>query len=55
MPITESEDEEVYFYQYCPKCKHKDVDDTKGKAPCHECLSEPVNLGSHKPVKFEEK
>lgn len=55
MPITESEYEEVYFNEYCPKCRHEKVDDTKGKAPCHECLSEPVNLGSHKPVKYEEK
>lgn len=44
-------DKEVYFDQYCKSCKHKDkgeVDD-----PCNECLDEPVNLGSHKPVKYE--
>lgn len=44
---------EVYFHEYCPKCmnyKEKMTDD-----PCNECLSEPVNLHTHKPVKFEEK
>lgn len=43
---------EVYFDQYCKTCKHKDVKDTKD--PCNECLDEPVNLHSHKPVKYEE-
>ena len=44
---------EVYYDQYCGKCKHRDV---MGFAePCNECLSNPVNLHSHKPVKFEEK
>lgn len=43
---------EVYFAQYCKTCKYKDVDDTKD--PCNDCLSEPCNLHSHKPVKYEE-
>lgn len=43
---------EVYFDQYCGKCKHKDVPETG--CPCDECLSNPVNLYSHKPVKWEE-
>ena len=55
MSETDNEYEEVYFDEYCPKCKHEKVDDTKGKEPCNECLENPVNLGSHKPVKFEEK
>lgn len=44
---------EVDFKTYCAKCKHKDKkeDDT----PCDECLEEPVNIHSHKPIKFEEK
>lgn len=44
---------EVYFNEYCEKCKYKDKkeDDT----PCDECLSNPVNVHSHKPVKYEEK
>ena len=44
---------EVHFSEYCLICKHKDVDYTDD--PCDECLSNPVNLHSHKPVKFEEK
>lgn len=41
---------EVYFDQYCKTCKHKDVDEVKD--PCNECLGEPCNLHSHKPVNY---
>lgn len=44
---------EVYFDKYCCDCKHKDVKDHED--PCDECLNEPVNLHSHKPVNFAEK
>ena len=44
---------EVYYGEYCKACKHFDVDDAD--EPCNECLSNPINLHSHKPVKFEEK
>ena len=44
---------EVYFDQYCKKCMHEKVKEKED--PCEECLSEPVNLYSHKPDKFEEK
>ena len=43
---------EVYFNQYCPKCKNYDLEGDE--EPCFDCLSEPVNQYSHKPVKFEE-
>lgn len=51
--MNDNEYKEVYFHEYCSKCKHKElpVIDT----PCEECLDEPINLYSHKPVKFEEK
>lgn len=42
----------VNFAGYCPKCKHwleNEVDD-----PCNQCLEEPVNAYSHKPVFFED-
>lgn len=42
---------EVYFHEYCKTCKHKDVENTED--PCNECLSNPTNLYSHKPVKYE--
>lgn len=44
---------EVYFDQYCPKCKHWDK--TESEDPCYDCLEDGWNVDSHKPVKFEEK
>lgn len=44
---------EVHFNEYCKSCKHKDK--KQEDTPCDECLAEPVNLYSHKPVKYEEK
>lgn len=44
---------EVYFGEYCPKCKYEKKAETD--EPCDECLENPVNLYSHKPVRFEEK
>lgn len=44
---------EVYFHQYCKSCKHKDVKDTD--EPCNECLDNPTNLYSHKPVNWAKK
>ena len=43
---------EVYFGEYCKSCKH--LDKREDEDPCHECLNEPVNLYSHKPVKYEQ-
>ena len=48
----EYEYKEVYFDQYCKTCKHADLDDVKD--PCNECLGEPANMYSHKPVNYEE-
>lgn len=42
---------EVYFGEYCKTCKHQMLDEDKD--PCHECLNNPVNVYSHKPVKYE--
>ena len=44
---------EVLFGKYCKTCKHKDCEDTE--EPCNECLDNPTNLYSQKPVKYEEK
>ena len=44
---------EVYYDQYCSKCEHKDLKDNE--QPCNDCLLEPVNVHSHKPVNFKEK
>ena len=42
----------VEFNEYCPRCKHKKVPETED--PCNECLTEPTNEYSHKPVRFED-
>ena len=44
---------EVYFHLYCKTCKHKETPDHKH--PCNECLENPTNTDSHKPVNYEEK
>lgn len=44
---------EVYFHEYCETCKYFDMDDYE--EPCFSCLDEPINLYSHKPVKWESK
>lgn len=44
---------EVYFNEYCKTCEFKKNKETE--EPCCECLSEPINLDSHKPVRYEEK
>ena len=43
---------EVYFDQYCEKCKNRDLE--ADKEPCSEGWSEPVNQYSHKPGELEE-
>lgn len=44
---------EVYFGEYCKKCEYRDRNDTD--EPCNECLGEPLNWNTHRPVKYEEK
>ena len=44
-------EKEVYFYQYCKTCKYcktKEFED-----PCNDCLNNPMNIDSHKPVNYE--
>lgn len=43
----------VYFDQYCKTCEHKKRGEDE--QPCRECLSEPTNVDSHKPVKWVER
>jgi len=49
----ENDYKEVYFHEYCKTCKYEKT--PENKEPCNECLDDPVNLNSHKPVKWEEK
>lgn len=44
---------EVYFHEYCKTCKNKKVESIE--EPCNECLSEPTNLNTHRPVNYEKK
>ena len=44
---------EVYFHEYCKTCKHEKLEEKFD--PCNECLDEPANLQSHKPVRWEPK
>lgn len=49
--MKDSEYREVYFGDYCPKCKYEDLEECN--EPCNECLDNPINLNTHRPVKFE--
>lgn len=51
--MDQQEYKEVYFHEYCKTCKYRKAADTE--APCDECLGEPTNLNTHKPVKYEKK
>ena len=44
---------EVYFNEYCTLCKYEKTSEEED--PCHECLNNPVNVYSHKPVNWKEK
>ena len=44
---------EVYFDQYCETCEYEKTKDVAD--PCNECLGDPINLHSHKPVKWKPK
>lgn len=44
---------EVYYNDYCQKCEYYTTDEEDD--PCYECLANPVNIESHKPVNFKER
>lgn len=46
-------DKEVYFDLYCKLCKHELL--SEDDDPCYDCLHNPSNIDSHKPVYFEKK
>ena len=48
-----NEYKEVRFDLYCKKCKYEKAQMLD--EPCNECLDNPLNYASVKPVKFEEK
>ena len=45
---------EVYFHEYCPKCKwYKASDAPDPKIPCDECLEVPARENSHIPDRYD--
>lgn len=42
----------VEFDNFCKTCVHEDK--AEWEDPCWECLENPVNVASHKPIKYEE-
>lgn len=44
---------EVYFNQYCKTCEYKNLKESE--EPCDECLSNPINEYSHKPINYKER
>lgn len=51
--IRDEEYREVDFEAYCKTCKYEKRPETR--EPCCDCLEEPTNLFSEKPVKWEGK
>lgn len=49
----DKEYKEVFFHQYCKTCEHEKV--AENKNPCEECLDNPTNLDSHKPINWKAK
>lgn len=43
---------EVDFKKYCPKCK--DAKTPEKNDPCNECLAQPFNYQTEKPIHFKE-
>lgn len=43
----------VTFDEYCATCKYKDLPESDG--PCYDCLANPVNENSHRPVLYTPK
>jgi hypothetical protein len=50
-----SEEKEVWYNVYCEDCTHYEEDPSDVDSKCYDCLAEPVNSYSHKPVYFEGK
>ncbi len=44
---------EVYFGEFCDKCKYSNK--REDEEPCWDCLDQPWNTNSHKPMYFEKK
>lgn len=47
----EGHEKEVYFGEYCKKCIHEK--EPEDQDPCNDCLNNPSNIDSHKPLRFK--
>lgn len=45
----------VEFNTYCKTCQHYTENENAEKSKCHDCLENPVNKHSRKPVHWKEK
>lgn len=43
---------EVYFGEYCKTCQYEKDGEDDVNSPCYDCLAEPMNVHSHKPVNY---
>ncbi len=43
----------VRYDKWCVKCKYKDRDENKD--PCEECLENPTNINTERPINFTER
>lgn len=53
--VVPNEEKEVDYETYCAKCVYKDDDPSNENSPCDECLDNPTNMYSKKPVMFKDK
>lgn len=50
--MFENDQKIVEFGKYCPKCKH--CSKSESEDPCRQCLDNPTNTWSRKPLYFKE-
>lgn len=43
----------IVEFTWCDECKYKNQ--AENQDPCYDCLQEPVNIDSRRPVYFESK
>lgn len=45
-------DKIINFDKYCKTCKYSDLEEVED--PCNDCLDNPTNMNSKKPIHYEE-
>jgi hypothetical protein len=44
---------EAYYHEYCNKCKYCETSDAED--PCNDCLNQPFNYDTHRPINYKPK